>query len=372
MAVEPRLLRRCARQQATGLRVIEAHEQVCAAGQQATAQQQAPRLRGILGPLVLASKSLPSCARSLLVRGLAVDAFERGDHRRHDSPSSPQLESTARADPPLIELNLGAHCRVHPPVEGRAREQIPALALPPPGSPKRLAQARLVRAQQAEVQAEGPLGTVEHPAIERHARHLLPELRELDENQQIVDEIQNSSISRARMRRPQISIIGSASGPDALLQLARELGEAVVDQGWRIVCGGLGGVMQAAAEGARRSAKATGADVVGVLPTLDPSTANPCVDIVLPTGMQVARNAIVVASGDVVIALGGGSGTLSELALAWQMDKPLVALSTQGGWAAELAGRSLDARRSDSIHAAHNVGQAIARTRELLASSVDL
>ena len=224
-------------------------------------------------------------------------------------------------------------------------------------------------AQQAEIQAEGPLGTVERPAIERHARHPLADLGELDEDQQVVDEIQSPSINRALMRRPQISIIGSASGPDPLMQLARELGEAVVDQGWRIVCGGLAGVMQAAAEGAQSSAEATGADVIGVLPTLDPSTANPCVDIVIPTGMQVARNAIVVAAGDVVIALGGGSGTLSELALAWQMYKPVIALSTQGGWAAELAGRTLDGRRDDSIHAAHSVEQAIAQTRELLANA---
>lgn len=168
------------------------------------------------------------------------------------------------------------------------------------------------------------------------------------------------------MRRAQISIIGSASGSDALMQLARELGEAVVDRGWRIVCGGLGGVMEAASAGARSSSAATGGDVIGVLPTLDASRANPHVDIVLPTGMQFARNTLVVAAGDVVVALGGGSGTLSEIALAWQMGKPIVALSSRGGWASELAGRALDERRSDVIHGAQTVDDAIIHVARLL------
>lgn len=168
------------------------------------------------------------------------------------------------------------------------------------------------------------------------------------------------------MRRPQISIIGSASGHDDLLALARALGEAIVDRGWRIVCGGLAGVMRAAAEGARNSAAATGGDVIGVLPTLDPDTANPFIDIVVPTGMQYARNALVVGAGDVVIAVGGGAGTLSEIALAWQLGKPIVALACSDGWAAELAGRSLDARRDDAIHRADDIAAAIALVETLL------
>ena len=168
------------------------------------------------------------------------------------------------------------------------------------------------------------------------------------------------------MRRPQIAVIGSASGDDALLSLARAFGEAVVDRGWRIVCGGLTGVMQAVAEGARRSAAATGGDVIGVLPTLDPDTANASVDIVIPTGMDRARNILVVGAGDVIVALGGGAGTLSELALAWQLGKPIVALTSSGGWAEALAGRPLDARRDDVIHAAADVGDAIARVAALL------
>jgi len=167
------------------------------------------------------------------------------------------------------------------------------------------------------------------------------------------------------MRRLQVSIIGSASGDDELMNQARALGEAVVDHGWRIICGGLSGVMHAAAEGAHRSAHATGGDVIGLLPTHDPSTANPCIDIVIPTGMQVARNVLVVGAGDVVVAIGGGAGTLSEIALAWQLRKPIIALASTGGWASELAGRSLDKRRNDTILQADNVPDAISHVQRV-------
>ena len=168
------------------------------------------------------------------------------------------------------------------------------------------------------------------------------------------------------MRRPQIAIIGSAASGDVVMDTARRLGTSIVDQGWRIVCGGLAGVMHAAAEGAHQSPAATGGDVIGVLPTLNPDTANPFIDIVIPTGMQYARNALVVGSADVVVALGGGAGTLSEIALAWQLRKPIVALSCTEGWAAELAGRRLDHRRPDVLHEARDVESAIELVRMLL------
>ncbi len=168
------------------------------------------------------------------------------------------------------------------------------------------------------------------------------------------------------MRRPQISIIGSASGHAELMALASELGEAIVDRGWRIVCGGLTGVMHAVAEGAQRSQHATGGDVIGLLPSLDPATASPHIDVVIPTGMQYARNVLVVNAADVVVAIGGGAGTLSEIAVAWQLHKPIVALACSEGWAAELAGRRLDQRREDPIHRAMSVAEAVALVAELL------
>ncbi len=173
------------------------------------------------------------------------------------------------------------------------------------------------------------------------------------------------------MRRPQIAVVGSASGSPELLATAHELGRALVDAGWRIVCGGLTGVMQAASEGAHVSQHATGADVIGVLPSLDAAAANPYVDIVIPTGMNQARNLIVVASADVVVAVGGGAGTLSEIALAWQLRRPVVAITSQGGWAQELAGRTLDRRQTQPILAAESVPEAVAAVRELLTTGTE-
>lgn len=168
------------------------------------------------------------------------------------------------------------------------------------------------------------------------------------------------------MRRPQIAVVGNNSAPPALMATATELGTALVDAGWRVICGGLGGVMEAVAQGAQRSAHATGSDVVGLLPSGRSEDANAFVDIVIPTGLGIARNALVAASGDVVVALSGGTGTLSEIAFAWQMHKPIVAFVGHGGWAEELAGQTLDARRTDAVVSVHDVPEAIAAVRDLL------
>ncbi len=168
------------------------------------------------------------------------------------------------------------------------------------------------------------------------------------------------------MRRAQIAVVGSASGADELLAEAHALGTALVDAGWRVVCGGLSGVMEAVGRGAHASAAASGSDVIGVLPTLRAADANDFIDIVVPTGMQYARNTLVVACADAVVAVGGGAGTLSEIALAWQMGKPIVALVTRGGWAKELAGRRLDHRRENAIFGANNVLEVVAAVRHKL------
>lgn len=163
------------------------------------------------------------------------------------------------------------------------------------------------------------------------------------------------------MRRPQIAVVGSASASLEMLAQAESLGRGCVDAGWRIVCGGRGGVMRAVARGARQADRATGADVIGVLPSLDAADANSFLDIVLPTGLGHARNSVVAASGQVMVVVGGGAGTLSEVALAWTMDKPVVALSASGGWARTLAGSSLDDRRTDTVQEASTVEEALAK-----------
>ncbi len=170
-------------------------------------------------------------------------------------------------------------------------------------------------------------------------------------------------------RRRVIAVIGGASeSQDAnTLELASELGRRVVDAGHRLVTGGLGGVMRAASRGGHLSARWRDGDVLGVIPSYDRESANEHVDIVIPTGMEIARNVIVVAMADVVVAIGGGAGTLSEMAIAWQLGRPLIALSPSGGWAERLAGEQIDHRRSDRILHAHSLDEVMAALADLLA-----
>jgi uncharacterized protein (TIGR00725 family) len=91
-----------------------------------------------------------------------------------------------------------------------------------------------------------------------------------------------------------------------------------------LVTGGLGGVMEAACMGAREA----GGTTIGILPGSDRSAANPYVDIAIPTGLGEARNALVVRAADALIAIGGGYGTLSEIAFALKADKRVVGLVT--------------------------------------------
>ncbi|MCB9674426.1 MAG: TIGR00725 family protein [Alphaproteobacteria bacterium] len=161
------------------------------------------------------------------------------------------------------------------------------------------------------------------------------------------------------MRRPQIAVIGAAEADPALLAAAEELGTRLVDAGMRVVCGGRGGVMEAVSRGAHASERATGGDVIGILPSVDGTDANPWVDIVVPTGMHHMRNVLVVSAGDAVVALGGGAGTLSELVFAWKLGKPVIAFDRHGGWSAELAGRALDDRRDDAIVAVGTPEEAV-------------
>ncbi len=106
--------------------------------------------------------------------------------------------------------------------------------------------------------------------------------------------------------------------------MAEEVGQRIARRGAVLVCGGRGGVMEAACRGA----KAEGGTTVGILPGGDRSEANAYVDIPIATGLGEARNAIVVRTADAVIAVSGGYGTLSEIGLALKMGRPVVGLGT--------------------------------------------
>jgi uncharacterized protein (TIGR00725 family) len=122
-----------------------------------------------------------------------------------------------------------------------------------------------------------------------------------------------------------IAVCGAGEGGPELMARAEAVGRAVAEAGAVLVCGGLGGVMSAAAKGA----KLAGGRTVGILPGPDRNSANPWIEIAVPTDMGHARNAIIVRAADAVIAVGGEYGTLSEIALALKMGKPVISL---GSW----------------------------------------
>lgn len=122
----------------------------------------------------------------------------------------------------------------------------------------------------------------------------------------------------------QIAVIGGSEAGPSDLALAEQVGFALAGAGAVVVCGGLGGVMAAACRGAKSAAGVT----VGLLPGIEGAAANPWVDIVIPTGIGEARNAMVVGCAGAVVAVGGGYGTLSEIALALRSGTPVVGVGT--------------------------------------------
>ncbi|MCC7399424.1 MAG: acyl-CoA synthetase, partial [Planctomycetes bacterium] len=114
------------------------------------------------------------------------------------------------------------------------------------------------------------------------------------------------------------------------------------DAGYRVLTGGLGGVMEAACRGARSSSRYQSGDTVAVLPGHDPGEANEFVDVAIASGLDHVRNSIV-AHADAVIAIGGGAGTMSEICLAWIYKRLIVALRV-AGWSGRIADQRVDER----------------------------
>jgi uncharacterized protein (TIGR00725 family) len=126
------------------------------------------------------------------------------------------------------------------------------------------------------------------------------------------------------LRRLVIAVIGAGEPSAGEAVLAEEVGREIAGHGAVLVCGGLGGIMEAACRGAAEA----GGITVGILPGDNPNTANPSVQIPVVTGMRNARNVIVVKSAGAVIAIGGSYGTLSEIAHALQNNIPVIGLDT--------------------------------------------
>ena len=126
------------------------------------------------------------------------------------------------------------------------------------------------------------------------------------------------------MLRIFIGVIGAGDCSDEVYKLAEEVGERIAKAGAVLVCGGLGGVMEAASRGAKKG----GGTTIGILPGIDKNQANPYIDFPVVTGLGEGRNLLVIRNSDVVIALPGEYGTLSEIAFCLKLGKPIIGLST--------------------------------------------
>ena len=137
------------------------------------------------------------------------------------------------------------------------------------------------------------------------------------------------------LERIHVAVVGSGHADESERDLAARLGRALAEAGAVVVCGGLGGVMEAVCRGVRDG----GGLSVGILPGADRGAANPYVDIAVPTGMGEGRNVLVVRGADAVVAVGGEYGTLSEVALALQAGIPVIGLGT---WELAKQGRAVE------------------------------
>lgn len=126
------------------------------------------------------------------------------------------------------------------------------------------------------------------------------------------------------MERKIIGVIGGSSAGAEILGMAEETGSLIAMQGYVLICGGMSGVMEAAAKGAKEG----GGTTIGILPHTDRREANPYIDIPIATGFNEGRNLVIIRTADILIAIDGEYGTLSEIAFALKMEKPVIGLHT--------------------------------------------
>lgn len=159
------------------------------------------------------------------------------------------------------------------------------------------------------------------------------------------------------VHRPyRVAVIGAGQASADESEAARAVGTALAEGGAVVICGGHGGVMEAAARGAAEAGGVT----VGILPGPDPAAANPWISIPIPTAMGEARNALVVRGAEAVIAVGGEWGTLSEIALARKMGLDVITLGTPPA-----AGLALPAERDPETAVRWALERAAARRGRL-------
>ncbi len=174
------------------------------------------------------------------------------------------------------------------------------------------------------------------------------------------------------MNKPIISVIGDTHMKlgSAKSTIAEEIGEKLTDAGYRIMTGGLGDLPKALAKGARKSPNYTDGTLIAILPGFDPTIAQEYADITIATGIDQARN-LIIANSDAIVAVGGGAGTLSEIAYAWSLKRLIIAFDLPG-WSSSLSGQRIDQRQrysdisEDQVYKVTTSAEAIEKLRHYL------
>jgi hypothetical protein len=149
-------------------------------------------------------------------------------------------------------------------------------------------------------------------------------------------------------RKIQVGVIGDSTADPDKYRFSQEVGKLLSDFPCLLITGGRGGVMEAVSRGMIEH----GGIVVGILPSFSLDEANDYCTVRLATGLGHARNSITALSADLLIAIGGGAGTLTEMGFAWIYRKPIIAVTGFGGWSEELAGKKIDDRAEITVYRA--------------------
>jgi len=172
------------------------------------------------------------------------------------------------------------------------------------------------------------------------------------------------------MKKLQIGIIGYAgyeeykqNKPDkSLYKIARTIGALIAKKNAFLICGGKGGIMEEAARGAKEN----GGTTVGVVSGNVRGTSNRYIDVEVVSGMtNCGEENLIVSMSDAIIAVGGGAGTLQEIALAYRNNKPLVLIKGFGGWS-DKVGEFLDERKTNRFEIAMTAEEALKKLQVIM------
>ena len=159
----------------------------------------------------------------------------------------------------------------------------------------------------------------------------------------------------------QITVIGNAQIDKKGYEFAEKVGKEIANLGFAIVTGGRGGIMEAVNKGAFQA----GGISIGILPSSSILEANQYCNIVIPTGMGDARNAITALACDALVSIGGGAGTLSEICFGWIYKKPIFVFEQFGGWSKKVSGRRLDDKYFTRITRCEHIDDLVREIKKL-------